>query len=115
MRNSTIKAFATGMAVCAAIIAGIAFAAKATAVPVGDVDMSETAISYADSYKEYICGALLANPTPAGVITVLKMVNRDGWSAYDSGAIVGYAVMEACPAQWPVLEQFVAAVSPAAA
>lgn len=106
MRNSIIKSFATGIAVCAATIAGIVFATRAEAAPVDDIDMSEEAIAYADQFNQYICGALIANPTNGGVIRVLEMIYNDGWTNYESGAILGYAVMVECPSEWDVLEQF---------
>ena len=115
MRNSTIKAFATGMAVCAAVVAGVAFAARASAVPVDDVDMSQQAINYVHEYKQYICGAIMGNPTPSGVVSALRLVANDGWNAYESGTIVGYAVADACPSVWPVLEEFVASTPTGAA
>lgn len=113
MRNSIIKSFATGIAVCAATIAGIVFAARAAAVPVDDIDMSEEAIAYATQYNQYICGALLANPTNSGVVRVLEMIYNDGWTNYESGAILGYAVMSECPSEWDVLERFVSTPLPA--
>lgn len=113
MRNSTFKAFTTGCAITASMFAGIIFAGKAHAVPVGDVEMSEQAINYATQYEQAICGAIIANPTNSGVIRVLMMVAADGWTGYESGTIVGYAVQDACPSQWPVLEQFVADVQAA--
>ncbi|MFM8798734.1 MAG: hypothetical protein ACKODT_07240 [Fluviibacter sp.] len=72
--------------------------------------MSDEAISYAEQYEQYICGSIMGNPTVSGVMHTLVMVSNDGWGGYDSGAIVGYAVQDACPSQWPVLEMFVASV-----
>ncbi len=63
-------------------------------------------VSYALAYEQAICGAILVNPTPAGVIAAVALIQRDGWSGYQAGEILVMAVTDACPNQLPVLQRF---------
>ncbi len=63
-------------------------------------------VQYAIAYESAICGAILVNPTPAGVIATVALIERDGWTAYQSGEILTLAVMDACPNQMVVLQRF---------
>ena len=46
------------------------------------------------------------NPTPAGVIAAVALIQRDGWSGYQAGEILVLAVTDACPNQLELLQRF---------
>lgn len=104
MRNSTIKSFAYGVALTASAIAGLVFAAKASA---DFEELSAEQNTYVNQFEQYICGSVIGNPSPRGVYNTLQMVVNDGWTGYEAGEIVAAAVIDACPAQLPVLQDFI--------
>jgi len=89
----------------AALFAGIGAGCLLMA-PVVRASPSPDAVDYALAYEEAICGAILVNPTPAGVVAAAALIQRDGWSGYQAGEILVMAVTDACPNQLELLQRF---------
>lgn len=72
-------------------------------------DLSPALIDYTITYGPVACNVLDEHPTVGGLQGVMNgVMEHGGWSAYESGQIVGLAVYEFCPEYSPLLDRFVA-------
>ena len=91
------KVFAAGIMTGALIVAGTIVAAPGKA----DVTANDVAV-----YAVAVCGALDDDPSVATVVGLGLALGSEGYSGYDSGTIIGLAVMQRCPEYEPVLRRF---------
>lgn len=93
----SIRSLSFGIVVGALITAGTFVASEAHA----DVTSRDVA-----RYAVEICGALDEDPSVATVVGLGLALGSEGYSGYDSGTIIGSAVMQRCPEYEPVLRRF---------
>ena len=91
------KVFAAGIMTGALIVAGTIVAAPGKA----DVTSNDVA-----KYAVAVCGALDEDASVATVVALGLALGDQGYSGYDSGTIIGLAVMTRCPEYEPVLRRF---------
>ena len=73
-----------------------------------DPGVSDSVIDYAATYGAgAVCPVLDDHHTVNGVLGVLRGIQNDGFSEYESGQIVGMSVAEYCPRNRPLLREFV--------
>ncbi len=83
----------------------IVFAASAKA----DTDPTPAVIDYVVTYGSgAICPVIDNHYSIPGLMGVLLAIEKDGFTGYQAGQIVGMSVAEYCPRNQPLLDRFVA-------
>ena len=73
-----------------------------------DIEPTPAVLDYADRYGEQaICVVLDEHHSVSGLLGVLLAIEKDGFTPYQAGQIVGISVTEFCPRNAPLIQRFV--------
>lgn len=88
----------------AAALAGIV---AVFAAPAATAEPSSLVVAYTAHYGGVVCDVLDQYPSISGVLGVMQGVQNDGFTAYESGEIVGLSVAEICPRHTGLMLRFI--------
>lgn len=99
---------ALAVALLMALMAALGCIALLLATPHAKADgpPSDELLYYTATYGGAACQVLDEYNSVGGLIGVMQGVMEDGWTAFESGQIVGLAVYEICPRHVDLIERF---------
>jgi len=76
---------------------------------------ADVTASDVNQYRYAVCSVLDDSPSIASIIGMGLALGDEGYSGYDAGQIIGYAVLADCPEYGPLLQEFAEMFSETAA